>query len=134
MRTHRIAGLLIAAALTAQLALALTPGAAPSETAAASTTAGVGEAGAARPAAQEQGDEFRWSGRLAAGRVIEVKGVNGRVNAEGTAAGGEVEVVARKSARRSDTSSVRIELVVHADGVTVSPPRGSRGRGRSAGG
>jgi hypothetical protein len=117
MRTHRIAGLLIAAALTAQLALALTPGGVPLETAAES--AAVGEAGAARPAAQEQGDEFRWTGRLAPGRVIEVKGVNGRVNAEGTAAGGEVEVVARKSARRSDTSSVRVELVEHADGVTI---------------
>ena len=127
MWTHRIAGLLIAAVLTAQLALALTPGGVPFETLATSAAV-VGAAGAAQPAAQEQGDEFRWTGRLAAGRVVEVKGVNGRVNAEGTAAGGEVEVVATKRARRSDPSSVRIELVEHADGVTVCAVYPSRDR------
>jgi len=127
MRTHRIAGLLITTALTAQLALAWTPGGVPSETAAASAAGGDSVA-ATRPAAQAEGDEFRWTGRLAAGRVIEVKGVNGRVHAEGTADGGEVEVVATKRARRSDTSSVRIELVEHADGVTVCAVYPSRDR------
>ena len=119
MRTQRIAGLLITTALTAQLALACTPGGVPFETAAATSAAGVGEIAASSPALQDQGNEFRWAGRLAAGRVIEVKGVNGRVNAEGTAAGGEVEVVATKRARRSDPASVRVEVVEHADGVTI---------------
>jgi hypothetical protein len=113
--------------MTAQLALAWTTGGVPGETAA-TDAAGVVEVGVPQPAAQAQGDEFRWTGRLAAGRVIEVKGVNGRVNAEGTAAGGEVEVVATKRARRSDTSSVRIELVEHADGVTICAVYPSRDR------
>jgi len=116
MHMNRIAGLLLATALTTQLAAASITGAASNDGAA---VAPASAAVAARPAPQDQGNEFRWTGRLASGRVIEVKGVNGRVNAEGTAAGGEVEVVATKRARRSDTSSVRIELVEHADGVTV---------------
>ncbi|HXE58948.1 MAG TPA: DUF4097 family beta strand repeat-containing protein [Gemmatimonadales bacterium] len=63
-------------------------------------------------------DEFRWSGRLAAGKVVEIKGVNGDVSA--TAAGGnEVEVVAVKSARRSDPAEVEIKVVEHANGVTI---------------
>jgi hypothetical protein len=119
MHMNRIAGLLLAAtALTTQLAAASISGAASGHEGA-TASAPAAPAVAARPAPQDQGNEFRWAGRLASGRVIEVKGVNGRVNAEGTAAGGEVEVVATKRARRSDTSSVRIEVVEHADGVTV---------------
>lgn len=88
-----------------------------------------GEAGdetrpvAARPeaavAAEPQSNEFRWRKALAAGRVVEVKGVNGNVRAEQAPAGGEVEVVATKTSRRDDTESVRIEAVEHADGVTI---------------
>src|SRR5687767_1944733 len=46
-------------------------------------------------------NEFRWSGQVASGRTVEIKGVNGDVRAEASS-GGEVEVVATKSARRSD--------------------------------
>ncbi|MGH9900977.1 MAG: DUF4097 family beta strand repeat-containing protein, partial [Pyrinomonadaceae bacterium] len=69
-------------------------------------------------AARPEQDDFRWRGPVAAGRVIEIKGVNGDVRAE-TAAGGEVEVTATKSARRSDPAGVRIQVVEHADGVTI---------------
>ena len=75
---------------------------------------------AASPAAepQRQGAEFRWHEPLAAGRTIEIRGINGNVSAE-PASGGEVEVEAVKPARRSDPDEVRIEVVRHADGVII---------------
>lgn len=77
-------------------------------------------------AAQE---DFRWTGRVEAGDVVEIEGVNGSISAE-PASGDEVEVVARKRADRSDPASVRIEVVEHEDGVTICSmyptPRGER--------
>jgi len=69
-------------------------------------------------AAQEPEQEFRWSGRIEQGRAVEVKGVNGSVRAE-RSSGTEVEVIAHRTARRSDPSSVTIEVLPHAGGVTV---------------
>jgi hypothetical protein len=63
-------------------------------------------------------DEFRWSGRIAAGRTIEIKGINGNVRAEASS-GNEVEVTATKRGRRSDPASVEIRVVEHSDGVTI---------------
>src|SRR5688500_9472291 len=71
---------------------------------------------AGEPPAQQA--EVRWSEPLAAGRVIEIKGVNGSIEAT-PSAGGEVEVVAVKRARRSNPEDVRIEVVRHAEGVTI---------------
>ncbi|HEX8286319.1 MAG TPA: DUF4097 family beta strand repeat-containing protein [Pyrinomonadaceae bacterium] len=76
-----------------------------------------GPAAGAAPAPQQQG-EFRWHEPLAAGRVIEIKGINGNVEAT-PASGGEVEVVAVKRGRRSNPDEVRIEVVRHGDGVTI---------------
>jgi hypothetical protein len=76
---------------------------------------------AAAPAGQQNTtsqDEFRWSGRLAQGRTIEVKGINGDVHAEASA-GSEVEVVAIKSGRRSDPKEVEIRVLEHGNGVTI---------------
>lgn len=67
---------------------------------------------------QRQGAEFRLREPLAAGRTIEIRGINGSVSAE-PAAGGEFEVVAVRRARRSDPEEVRIEVVRHAGGVLV---------------
>jgi hypothetical protein len=67
---------------------------------------------------QRQGNEFRLSEPLAAGRTLEIRGVNGNVSAE-PASGGEFEVVATKRARRSDPEEVRIEVVRHGDGVLI---------------
>ena len=75
-------------------------------------------AGRAPEPPQQQQSEFRWHEPLAAGRVIEIKGINGNVEA-GPAAGGEVEVVAVKRGRRSNPDEVRIEVVRHGDGVTI---------------
>lgn len=69
------------------------------------------------PAALAAGD-FEWKGRVAAGGTLEIKGVNGSIEAQ-PASGGEIEVTARKTARRSDPDSVEIKVVEHADGVTI---------------
>lgn len=71
-----------------------------------------------RAAAQQQGNEFRWHEALAAGKVLEIKGINGNVEATPSSSG-EVEVVAVKSSRRSNPEDVRIEVVRHSEGVTI---------------
>jgi hypothetical protein len=66
----------------------------------------------------DSSDDFRWSGRVAAGRTIEIKGILGNVRAEASSSD-EVEVVAVKSARRSDPKEVEIRVVEHSNGVTI---------------
>src|SRR2546428_12268055 len=62
-------------------------------------------------------NEFHWKGKVAAGKAIEIKGVNGDVSA--VAGSGDVEVTAVKHAHRSDPDEVKIAVVEHADGVTI---------------
>ena len=66
----------------------------------------------------DSSDEFHWNGRVASGRVIEIKGINGNISAE-PSANGEVEVVAIKKGRRSDPKEVEIRVVEHSGGVTI---------------
>jgi hypothetical protein len=62
-------------------------------------------------------EEFTWSGSVAQGKTLEIKGVNGHIEAvEGS---GEVEIVAVKTGKKNDPSEVRIEIVPHSDGLTV---------------
>lgn len=70
------------------------------------------------PARPVQVDDFQWRRALAAGKTIEIVGINGSINASGTG-GREVEVVAVKKGRKSDPETVRIEVVEHPDGVTI---------------
>ena len=74
-------------------------------------------------------DDFRWTGRLDAGRILEVKGLNGPVVVE-RAGGADIEVTASARARRSDPTEVRVQVVEHAEGVTICAvyptPRGER--------
>ncbi len=63
-------------------------------------------------------DDFSWRKEIAPGRTVEIKNINGSVRAE-AASGNEVEVTATKSGRRSDPSAVTIQVVQHADGVTI---------------
>jgi hypothetical protein len=63
-------------------------------------------------------DEFRWNVRVAPGKTIEIKGLNGDIKAE-PAAGSDLEVIANKKGQRSDPSMVRIQVVEHSDGVTI---------------
>ena len=69
------------------------------------------------PPARAQG-EFHWSGRLASGKRLEIKGVNGDIHAVGVTSG-EATVTARKHARRSDPESVEIKVVATDDAVTI---------------
>ncbi len=71
-----------------------------------------------RDGSARQVGDFVWHGTVGTGQAVEIKGVNGDIIAE-RAAGEEIEVRAEKRARRSDPSSVRIEVVEHAGGVTL---------------
>lgn len=62
-------------------------------------------------------DPFRWAGALADGQVVEIRGVNGPVEAV-PADGDRVVVTAEKSSRRSDPDEVRIVSVEHDAGMT----------------
>jgi DUF4097 and DUF4098 domain-containing protein YvlB len=68
--------------------------------------------------AAAQGSDFEWKGKLAQGKTIEIRGVNGDVRAMATT-GSEVEVTAVKRARRSDPDEVEIKVFEHEDGVTI---------------
>ena len=111
-RTLSLVIVIAVAAALAAFAQVLTAGTAPLH---AHTTA---HAATAAGEPQRQGSEFRWREPLAAGRTIEIRGINGSVSAE-PATGGEAEVVAVKRARRSDPDEVRIEVVRHAEGVLI---------------
>jgi len=65
-----------------------------------------------------QTPDFAWRGTVARGAKIEVKGVNGPIRAE-PARGGEVEVRAFKTARRSNPDEVTFDVITHAGGVTI---------------
>lgn len=69
----------------------------------------------AAPAAAQ---DFHWTGRLAAGKRLEIKGVNGSIRAM-AATGDEIDVSARKTSRRSDPDEVKIEVVPSDEGVTI---------------
>jgi Putative adhesin len=59
-----------------------------------------------------------WRGTIAAGNVIEIKGINGAVRAM-PSSGGEVEVSAVIKGRRNNPAEVRLEIVQHGEGVTI---------------
>jgi Toastrack DUF4097 len=73
--------------------------------------------------------DFHWTGHLAAGKRLEIKGVNGSIRAM-AASGSEIDVTARKTARRSDPDDVKIQVVPFEDGVTICAvyPTPSRAR------
>ncbi|MFN2572800.1 MAG: DUF4097 domain-containing protein [Gemmatimonadales bacterium] len=62
--------------------------------------------------------DFNWHGRIASGKRLEVKGVNGNVRAVFTS-GAESVVNATKHARRSDPEDVRIQVVESDEGITI---------------
>ncbi len=75
-----------------------------------------------------EAQDFEWSGRIDSGDRIEIKNINGEINATYTS-GSEVRVSATKEARKDDPKDVRIEVVEHAGGVTICavyPDEGGR--------
>lgn len=65
-----------------------------------------------------QAGDFSWQGRVAAGKRVEIRNVNGDIVAS-PASGAEVEVTAVKRGRRSDPDEVTIQVIEHDGGVTV---------------
>lgn len=72
-----------------------------------------------------QAQDFSWSGNIAAGNIIEIKGVNGNIRAV-AASGSEVRVTATKDGR--DRDELTFEVVEHRDGVTICAVYPDRGR------
>jgi hypothetical protein len=62
--------------------------------------------------------DFQWHGQVQSGQAIEIRGINGDIRASASGSG-EVEVSATRTARRSNATDVRIEVVPHAGGVTI---------------
>lgn len=63
-------------------------------------------------------DTWTWRKAIAAGGTVEIKAINGDIAAT-AASGNEVEIVARKTAKRSDTDGVTLKVVEHEGGVTI---------------
>lgn len=72
-------------------------------------------------------EDFRWTGRVARGDEIEIRGIVGSVVAE-RATGDQVEVVGRRIGDGADR--VRIEVVEGADGVVICAIYPTRPNGR----
>lgn len=66
---------------------------------------------------EQTAPEWQWQGVVPAGKTIEIKGVNGGIEAT-PASGEQVEVVAIRKGR-SDPEKVTIEVVEHGNGVTL---------------
>lgn len=63
--------------------------------------------------------DFEWAGELDSGEEIEVRGINGRIEAT-SATGNRLRVTAEmREGRKGDVEDVSIEVVEHANGVTV---------------
>src|SRR5262249_21868377 len=60
--------------------------------------------------------DFHWSGKLSPDQVVEIKGINGTIEAD-AANGDTVEVTAEKSG--PDADAVQVVAVPHGEGVTI---------------
>ena len=85
----------------------------------------------AAPVATASAQDFSWHGKVAPGKTLEIKGINGEIHAT-AASGSEAEVSAVKRGRRSDPKDVEIKVVEHGDGITICAVYpGERGRPNS---
>lgn len=62
--------------------------------------------------------DFEWTGAISQGLAIEIKGISGGITAS-PASGSEVEVYAALDGTQDDPSTVTLEIVQHAGGVTI---------------
>ncbi|HEY5906790.1 MAG TPA: DUF4097 family beta strand repeat-containing protein [Vicinamibacteria bacterium] len=72
----------------------------------------------ALPPLAASAEDFRWQGKVAAGKTVEIKGINGGIEAR-AASGSEVLVTATKRGRDRELDEVKIEMIEHEGGVTV---------------
>jgi len=64
------------------------------------------------------GEGFHWRGKVPAGQLVEIRGINGSIHAE-PALGNDVEVVAHKTGQLyDDTAGIEVQVVEHNGGVT----------------
>jgi Toastrack DUF4097 len=63
-------------------------------------------------------DTFHWTGHVAAGQFLEVRGINGSIHAE-PAAGESIDVIASKSGRVFDPGEIEVKVVQHDGGITI---------------
>ena len=70
----------------------------------------------ATASAAADANPFHWQGKIAAGKVIAVKGISGDIRAQGVD-GDQAEVSAVKSGR--DSAEVKIAVLQNSEGVTV---------------
>jgi len=62
--------------------------------------------------------DFQWSGQIAEGQALTIRGINGSIRAVPSSTR-EASVAARKHATRGSADDVRIEVVEHAGGITI---------------
>jgi hypothetical protein len=62
-------------------------------------------------------DAFHWKGKVPAGQLVEIRGINGSIHAE-PALGNDVEVVAYKTGVLYDSAGIKVQVVEHNGGVT----------------
>lgn len=86
-----------------------------------------------QPAAAQHSEDFNWNRALAAGKTIEIKGVNGSIRAVGTN-GSDVKVHAEKRSKKSNVADVVMQVIESPNGVTICAvypmPRRTMMRGR----
>jgi hypothetical protein len=80
--------------------------------------AGIAVAFHATAASAQKKEDFRWNHVIEAGKVIEIKGVNGGISAV-TTNGSEVRVHAVKTAKKSNVTDVKIEMKETPRGYTL---------------
>jgi hypothetical protein len=75
----------------------------------------------------DQTREFHWTGKLSPDQIVEIKNLNGKIEARGDSSIDQVEVTAEKSG--PDADAVKIDVVPNGDGVTICAiyPHGATG-------
>jgi hypothetical protein len=77
-------------------------------------------AAAAALAQDQKGDwtrDFCWTGKLSPDQIVEIKNLNGTIEASGDTSIDQVEVTAEKSGR--DADEAKIDVVPNATGITI---------------
>jgi hypothetical protein len=69
-------------------------------------------------ASAAEGGTWEWKQVVAPGSAVEIRNVNGGIEA-GAASGNQVEVVAVKKVKEGNPADLKIEVVKHAGGVTI---------------
>lgn len=71
------------------------------------------------PVRSPQGAEWNWHGRVAAGKTLEIRGVNGNVTAEPSTGEAVVVTATKRAHGRGDPDDVKIQVVEHDGNVTI---------------